>query len=256
MTAAVAAVNLVLGVAYCGYGVMTMIDMRRDRGSFGFSHFGMAWICMAFTCGPHHLFHGIHVAFEGRAGGSVDLLSVVVGLPAGVLWLCLRVEAFAGGRGDRYVPGTPLWLRAVTPLSIAYAAMIGVAVYRITGGAFELDALVVTSALLVVIYLAIGWFIVRTQLANRPSMGGWSVSGLCLSAVFPTCALMHAVWGAYHVAGRYTADRHGLVINWLSVPAGLYFLWVVRGLYQDTFRDWNAGPGEVRADLSPLAQVR
>lgn len=254
MTAAVAAVNLVLGVAYCGYGVMTAIEMRRDWDTFGFSHFGAAWICMAFTCGPHHLFHGIHLALEGRAGGPVDLLSVMVGLPVGVLWLYLRVEAFAGGRGDRYVPGTPPWLRAMAPFSVVYAGVLVVSLYRITGGWFKLDALVVANALLVVIYMAIGWFVMRTQLANRPSMGGWSVSGLCLSAIFPTCALMHAVWGAYDVAGRYHADGHGFVIDWLSVPAGLYFLWVVRGLYQVAFRDWDEGPREVRADLTASAR--
>ncbi|HET9444550.1 MAG TPA: hypothetical protein VFO65_14590, partial [Acidimicrobiales bacterium] len=111
MTAAVAVVNVVLGLAYCGYGVVTMVEMARDWRTFGFSHFGAAWTCMAFTCGPHHLAHGIHVGLEGRPGGPLDLLAVLVGLPVGVLWLYLRLEAFGGGRGDRFVPGTPWWLR-------------------------------------------------------------------------------------------------------------------------------------------------
>jgi hypothetical protein len=76
-------------------------------------------------------------------------------------------------------------------------------------------------------------------------MGGWSVSGLSLSIIFPTCALMHAVWAVYAVAGRYRQDVHGLTIDWLSVPAGIYFLFVVRRLYQDSLRDWNDGPDEV-----------
>jgi len=113
MTAAVAVVNLVLGMAYTCYGVLTAVEMKRDWRTLGFSHFGAAWILMAFTCGPHHLAHGVHVGLEGRDGGVLDLLSVVVGLPVGVLWLYLRIEAFAGGRGDRFVPGTPLWLSAV-----------------------------------------------------------------------------------------------------------------------------------------------
>src|SRR5918996_6011706 len=98
MTAAVAITNLVLGVAYTGYGVITAAEMRRDWRSFGFSHFGAAWIAMAFTCGPHHLVHGLHLAFEGRSGGALDLLAVAVGLPMGGVWLSLRVEAFRGGR--------------------------------------------------------------------------------------------------------------------------------------------------------------
>ena len=60
---------------------------------------------------------------------------------------------------------------------------------------------------------------------------------------------MHMVWAAYAVAGRYTQDGHGLVIDWLSVPAGIYFLAVVRGLYRDALRDWNDGPEGVAADV-------
>jgi hypothetical protein len=251
----VALANLVLGVAYCGYGVMTAIEMRRDWATFGFSHFGAAWIAMAFTCGPHHLAHGIHLAFEGRAGGPVDLLAVVIGLPVGVWWLYLRVEAFFGGRGDRFVPATPSWLRAAAVAAAVYGVVMTNAIYRIATGdvvGFALSS----SGLLVIIYCAIGWFVLRTQLANRERMGGWSVSGLCLSAIFPTCALMHAVFAAYMVGGTYHADIHSSVIDWLSVPAGLYFLAVVRGLYRDAIQDWNAGPDAVETELLDSAPQR
>ena len=73
----------------------------------GFSHFGAAWIAMAFTCGPHHWVHGVHLGFEGRAAGVLDFVAVLVGVPAGVIWFLLRVEAFRGGRGDRFIRGTP-----------------------------------------------------------------------------------------------------------------------------------------------------
>lgn len=247
MRAAVALVNLVLGVAYCGYGVMTVVEMRRDWRTFGFSHLGAAWIFMAFTCGPHHLAHGIHVALEGRSGGALDLLTVVVGLPVGVLWLFLRVEAFFGGRGDRFIPGTPAWLRVVPGLALAYVGMLVVAAAWTVGAGPRLSVMVVANLALVVIYLAIGWYFIRTQLANRPHQGGWSVSGLCLSGVFPTCAVMHAVWALYSATGLYHFDIHGFAINVLSIPAGIYFLWVVRRLYQDALVDWNQGPAEVVA---------
>ena len=110
---------------------------------------------------------------------------------------------------------------------------------------------VTANVFLVAIYMAIGWFVLRTQLANRPPMGGWSVSGLCLAVIFPTCALMHGVWAAYAFTGHYHHDLHGLVIDWLSVPAGLFFLWVVRGLYRDALSDWNNGPDEVAAVGAP-----
>jgi hypothetical protein len=246
IVALVAVTNIVLGIAYTGYGMMTAIEMKRDWRTFGFSHFGAAWICMAFTCGPHHLDHGLHVAMDGRIGGPLDLLAVVVGLPVGVLWLLLRVEAFLGGRGDRFIPGDPRWLRAAPAASGLYTAALGIACVAVLAGRGVSPGFAVwANVVLVGLYMAVGWFVLRTQLANRPNMGGWSVSGLCLSVIFPTCALMHGVWAAYAVAGRYHQDGHGLAIDWLSVPAGIYFLAVVRGLYRDSLRDWNDGPGEV-----------
>ncbi|MEW6473380.1 MAG: hypothetical protein AB1679_14000 [Actinomycetota bacterium] len=250
IVALVAITNLVLGVAYTGYGIMTAIEMRRDWRTFGFSHFGAAWIFMAFTCGPHHLDHGLHVAIDGRVGGPLDLLAVVVGLPVGVLWLGLRVEAFLGGRGDRFVPGDPGWLRAAPLASGLYTVILVVACAAVLAGPRVTPGFAVWANLLLVgIYMAVGWFVLRTQLTNRPSMGGWSVSGLCLAAIFPTCALMHGVWAAYAVAGRYQQDGHGLLIDWLSIPAALYFLAVVRSLYRDSLRDWNDGPGEVPTEV-------
>lgn len=250
IVALVALTNLALGVAYTGYGIMTAIEMRRDWRTFGFSHFGAAWIFMAFTCGPHHLDHGLHVALEGRLGGPLDLLAVVVGLPVGVLWLWLRVEAFLGGRGDRFVPGDPGWLRAVPTASAVYVTVLAIVGGAVLAGPRVSPGFAVwANVILVFLYMNIGWFVLRTQLANRPSMGGWSVSGLCLSAIFPTCALMHGIWAVYAVSGRYAQDGHGLLIDWLSVPAGIYFLTVVRSLYRDSLRDWNDGPDEVTPEV-------
>ncbi|HET7486784.1 MAG TPA: hypothetical protein VFJ85_02570 [Acidimicrobiales bacterium] len=245
MSTAVALVNLVLGVAYTGYGVMTLVEMKRDWRAFGFTHFGVAWVFMAFTCGPHHLAHGIHVAAEGRVGGPLDLLAVVVGLPAGVIWLLLRIEAFAGGRGDRFIAGTPVWVGALPTLAGVYVTALAALVLAGPSIGHHLSVMAVANLVLVAIYMAIGWFLLQTQLRNRGPMRGWSLSGLSLTVVFPTCALMHAVWVVYEMSGAYQADGHGAVIDVLSIPAGLYFLWVVRGLYRDSLRDWN------RVDTGP-----
>jgi hypothetical protein len=244
----VAVSNLILGVAYTAYGLMTAIEMKRDWRTFGFSHFGTAWILMAFTCGPYHLDHGLHVAVAGRLGGPLDLLAVVVGLPVGVVWLWLRLEAFLGGRGDRFIPADPVWLKAAPAAAVLYVVGLGTAFAVVLSGHRVHPGLAVyANVLLVGLYMAVAWFILRTQLANRRSMPGWSVSGLSLSAIFPTCALMHAVWAVYAVAGRYQPDRHGLVIELLSVPAGIYFLVVVQRLYRDALHDWHEGPDEVAA---------
>jgi hypothetical protein len=253
MNVLVALTNVVLGLAYCGYGVMTAVEMRRDWRTHGFSHFGMAWLLMAFTCGPHHLVHGVHILFEGRHGGVLDLYSVVIGLPAGVAWLALRVEAFAGGRGDRFIGGTPSWLRALPTAAAVYAASLLVGMAATARGGLHPTALAVPNLFLVVIYLAISWFVLRTQLRNHPQLGGWSVSGLSLTVIFATCALMHGVWAVYTATGAYAYDIHGLVVDWLSLPAGLYFLSVVRGLYRDSIQDWNVVPED--ADVVPSAAL-
>ena len=102
--------------------------------------------------------------------------------------------------------------------------------------------------MLVVFYGAIGYFLARTQVANRKPLGGWSLSGVALAIVFPTCALMHGVYALYGASGLYGPDIHGLVTDTLAVPAAAYFLWVVHALYRGTFRDWNGVPAAVKGD--------
>lgn len=241
----VASTNLLLGVVYTGYGVMTIIDLKRHWRTNGVSHFGLAWIAMAFTCGPHHLEHGVHVALS-RPGGPGDVFTVVVGLPAGAAWVLLRVEAISGGRGDRFISGTPRWVAALPALWIAYT--VGLLAWAATalGGHTHFGPRLIPNVLLLGIYVLIGYYLLRTQLANREPLGGWSASGLALTQVFPTCGLMHAVFVLYATAGRYDVEWHGLVIDWLSVPAAVYFVWVVRGLNSRSRSDWNIGAQGVR----------
>jgi hypothetical protein len=223
MSASLGAAHLVLGAVYTTYGLLTLLDMKRGWRQFGFSHFGAAWVAMAFTCGPHHLAHGFHLGFEGRSASGLDLLTVLVGLPFGVLWLLLRIEAFTGGRGDRHITGTPWWLRAAPTLSAVYLTALVAAAWQVRApGGFVLPPSVLPNVLLVAAYFTIGYFLFRTQLRNRSELAGWSVSGLSLGFVFPTCALMHGVFILEAAAGRYHADPHGLVVDWLGVPAGLY----------------------------------
>jgi hypothetical protein len=239
VTVAVGALNFVLGAVYLQYGTMTMIEMKRNWGRMGFSHFGAAWIAMAFTCGPHHLAHGEHMLFHGQPGGALDLLAVGVGFPAGVMWFLLRVEAFRGGRGDRFIAGTPPMVAALPLLAGIYAGAIFVGMAKLGSVDTARIANVIPSLMLVILYLIIGYYLTRTQLANRRPLGGWSLSGLSLAIVFPTCAAMHAVFAAYTLSGLYPVDVHTKVIDLLAVPAAIYFVWVVQALYRGTFRDWN-----------------
>jgi hypothetical protein len=102
-------------------------------------------------------------------------------------------------------------------------------VHRLTSGA-SFDPRFAPNLLLVVLYVAIGYYLWVAQLAAHRATGRWSVSGLALTVVFPTCAVMHAAWFAYAVTGVYGTDLHGRVIDWLSVPAAIYFVWVVRAI--------------------------
>lgn len=246
ITTGVATVNIALGLFYLMIGALTIADMYRSRATMGSSHFGLAFIAIAFTCGPHHLGHGIHVALEGRTGGILDLLVVLVGLPAGAIWALLRLEAFTGGRGDRHIAGTPKWLMAIPFVAGVYLTAVIAAMLNVPGVSLREAGTVIPNLVLVVIFMAIGYFLIRTQLANRNALGGWSVSGLALSAVFPTCAVMHGVYAYYGLSGLYHVDAHGLIAGWLAIPAGAYFLWVVRALYRGTYRDWNSSKGALR----------
>jgi hypothetical protein len=72
--------NMTLGVVYTSYGFMAMSDLRRGVATRGELHFGRAWVAMAFTCGPHHFEHGLHVQSGDRLRGYGDVVAVVAGL--------------------------------------------------------------------------------------------------------------------------------------------------------------------------------
>jgi hypothetical protein len=247
VSVAVGALNVLLGAIYFQYGTMTVLELRRNWRTLGFSHFGAAWIAMAFTCGPHHFFHGLHVLATGQDAGVLDLVAVSVGVPAGVTWFALRVEAFRGGAGDRFVAGNPVWLLALPTLGGAYLAALVAAMLQVGSPGLHDLVTVAPNLMLVVVYGLIGSYLIRTQLANRRPLGGWSLSGLALAVIFPTCAVMHGIFAFYVLSGRYVVVGHMAVIDWLAVPAGLYFLWVVQALYRGTFTDWNRAPGPARA---------
>ncbi len=238
MQPAVAIVNLIIGLVYTSYGIITVRELAKGWRTVGPSHFGMAWAAMAFTCGPHHLAHAAHVGF-GQSASGLELAAVVIGVPAGVTWFLLRLEAIAGGPGDRPVIGDPLWVRALPLMGALYLVGFFVAVAVELAPSASFLPRLVPNILLFVLYMLIGFALLRTQLATRATSDGWSLSGIALTIVFPTCALMHVAFLVDVVHGRYSVDLHSLVIDWLAVPAAVYFLWVVRRLHLGDLPDWN-----------------
>lgn len=231
--------NLLIGLIYVVIGTMITVDLEKEIRQRGYSHFGVAWLTIMYTCGAHHLVHGVHLTAEGRGIGALDVLAVGIGVPAGVVWSALRIEARRGGRGDRYIPGTPTWLRwTAVGYALTAVAIVALSVPLISGG-FDPDPRLIPNVLIAVLYTGIGVGLWRGQLRNRDTLGGWSLSGLSLMMIFPTCAIMHALYVVYSGSGYFFPDYHGLWADWLSVPAALYFFWVVAGLETGTVRDWN-----------------
>jgi hypothetical protein len=228
---------LATGTAYSILGVIAAYELVTGRRSRGWSHIGGAFMLMAATCGPHHLVHATHLLFEGEPVRASFLAALAVGLVPGAIFLSLRFEAIAGGRGDRTVAGTPAWLIAVPWLVTFAAGAIAVAAVR---DAVELGtsaAGLVPNAMLFVSYTVVGVIILRTQILRRPARGGWSLSGLALGAVFPTCGLAHLTAGL-----AAAPDLHTLVFDVPGVPASLYFLWVVYRLNRHSLSDWARQP--------------
>ncbi len=232
--------NLALGVVYVAIGVMIAIDLEQAIRRRGWSHFGVSWLTIMFTCGGHHLVHGVHLAGEGRGIGWLDVVAVTLGLPAGSIFSWLRIQSRRGGAGDHLISGTPAWLRTLTGGYGVVAAVVLVSGLTIvvTRGV-SADGRLLPNLLLMALYIAVGAVLWRGQARNRSLFGGWSMSGLSLMMIFPTCALMHGVYVVYAASGTFMPDYHGLWIDWLSVASALYFLWVVQGLERGTIADWN-----------------
>jgi hypothetical protein len=233
--------SLVIGLAYVWLGLIVFHELRSGRRERGLSPFGVAFMLMALTCGPHHLAHFEHMLFHTTASDPLTVVALLLGLPAGVLFVGLRMEALRGGRGDRVIVGTPVWLALLPVVGLlAAGALCTLAVQRtvaVGGVAWQgLPSLALAGA-----FVVVGSYLFRAQVA-RGGTAGWSVSGLALAAIFPTCALMHLALGL-----GPAADVHLFAIDLVGVPCALYFLWVVNRLFHAGLRDWNSQPLAGRA---------
>lgn len=247
MSTAVATGNIVLGVAYLALGVIVLLDLHRQRSERGVWQMGAALAALCFTCGPHHVVHGVHVGFEHQPAGRLDLVTVLVGLPPGILFLWLRAEALTGGRGDRLVAGTPGWVQA---LPVATGAYVGALLFvglglMVRAEQLSVDGLIGLTTF--ALFSTIAVVLVRTQVRNRPALGGWSLSGLGLTAVFMTCASMHAAVAMEAAAGVRPLDVHMVVVDVGVIAAAGWFLQVVRSLTRAAGDECATGPATAAA---------
>jgi hypothetical protein len=239
--------SLALGLAYTGLGAITAYELARHSGSRGFSYFGAAFLLMAATCGPHHLAHAVHLLLEHEPASTALLASLVLGAPAGVTFVLLRLEAAFGGRGDRLIRGGSLALATIVAvMGCAAGAIVFESVEYAGDNGLHLAG-VVPNLVLFVNYALVGIIAARTQFARRPVLGGWSLSGAAMAGVFATCAITHLVAGLTTVP-----DLHTLTLDNLGVPASIVFLYVVHRLHRRSLRDWNRAPLVGRA--APLGR--
>ena len=84
MTVAVGLANIAMSFVYLAYGTITLFDLKdggwRDRTR---RQFGLAFLAIMFTCGPHHLEHGLHVlgavrAHDGQRGAGIGVHGAVM----------------------------------------------------------------------------------------------------------------------------------------------------------------------------------
>lgn len=264
LTAATVLVNVTLGLVYVSYAFMTLHDLRASWTSRGGSHLAWGFTAIMLTCGPHHLDHALHLLAGNQVPGALDLAVVALGLPTGLVWFLLRVEARRGGAGDRQLHSDVVVDALRTVAAVAFV-LVAAAVL-----AFDVDAgawrtllptwQVLPNLVVAVLYLVIGTILLRTQVRRYRVRGSWSLSGLGLTGVFPTCAAMHAVWIGYVASGRYEPEVHLLVIDTLAVPAALYFIVVTWLLSEGRLAESTGGaatdvakpPGADEAEFEEL----
>ncbi len=250
--------NLLIGLAYAGLGVLSAWETFSLRRYRGWSRFGIGFALMAASCGPHHLVHGWHALHGGEASWPV-LAVTLIGLPAGLIFVGLRLETALGGRGDRPFGASRHW--AVSLIAV-FAVLVGWltgwtlahpapasppqllctalglrAGAAATGAGFDIACVTLAANLFVVVtYGMVGWYLADCQVRRYAAEGSWSLSGVALSGVFFSCAFMHLIYA--------TTEAHAaaLPFDLLGIPASIYFLWIVKRVHNDSVVDWNRRP--------------
>jgi hypothetical protein len=258
MSLVIGLTNLAVGLAYAGLGLLSVwetVSLHRYRG---WSRFGIGFALMAASCGPHHLVHGWHV-LAGEAVTLPMLAVTLIGLPAGSIFVLLRLETVFGGQGERMIAASPDRVAMVVGGFAAVAGVLAASTFiqpasetlfqlicapsalaaraAASGAGIDFTSIMfVTNVFVTITYGMVGWYLADFQVRRYLANGIWSLSGLALTGVFFTCAQMHMI----DAASR--GNDWILVFDVIGVPASVYFLWVVKLLHNDSVMDWNRRP--------------
>jgi hypothetical protein len=226
VTAVAGVAALLGGASFAFLAVVSVSELLRRRSRPASSaRFGLAFLLVSLTAAPYLASFGVRLLTDADSvPGALVIASAMPLLPL-LLFAGLRIEAQTGARGERFIPGIPTWLPAV-PLT--WATVAGAVGWIALGDARAsgVDALALgVEVLVLLLSLAVGSVLLHAQVERRRLLGGWSMSALSLTALFPAFGFFHAMSGLLARPGDIE-----LALAALAVPAALYFLWVVRRL--------------------------
>jgi hypothetical protein len=250
--------NLAIGLAYTGLGALSAFETISLHRYRGWSRFGIGFSLMAASCGPHHFVHGWHV-LQGEHVSWPMLAATILGLPAGVTFVLLRVETVLGGQGERLIAARPHhaamlggafaiaagWLAAealAQPGADFPFPVICIAVRDAVAGAAQAAGIdfgsvtFLANMFVAITYGMVGVYLADHQMRRYLDSSVWSLSGVALTGVFFTCAQMHVIDATTHGSALM------LFFDLIGVPASIYFLRVVRQVHTDAVLDWNRRP--------------
>jgi hypothetical protein len=237
MSLAIGWLSLAAALAYLALAGLVGMELLRFGSRRGFSQFGTAFVLMAGAIGVHHGLEGFKAFGDAGARPSLVVDALVIGLLPAAVFVALRAELAVGGRGDRFLAGTPWWLRAVPWAGTFAGGVLAAAVVDHVGRHGMALWKTWPSIVLTIAYAAAGLLFVRAQTARREATGGFSVSGLALAAMFPTCAVMQAT-----TAATGGVDVTLFLVDVATVPASAWFLLSTLRLHRSVLRDWNRRP--------------
>ncbi|MGB9376143.1 MAG: hypothetical protein WCB04_01375 [Mycobacteriales bacterium] len=185
--------------------------------------FGLALSALVITAAAHYIFAGTAGIHRGAALAPRLAALVLAFLPVAVFFW-LRIEAYLDGPGDRFFAGRPGWIAVMPTVAATAGGAILVTAWmspppgRDPGGVALRWLGVLPTILVAATSLAIGWSLVRGQQTRRAVLGGWSLSGLVVTMIFPTSAVAYLTQA---IIVRPTLATG--IVDWLGVPAALWF---------------------------------
>jgi hypothetical protein len=216
MSSLAGTVDIVSGVVYLLLGCNALVESVGPARPGASRRFGLALTLLAFAGGTPALLGGIGLVTGGGNSSAPHLAATSLGLLPATVFCWLRYEAYLGRAGERIIHGNPSW---VPLLPAAFAFGSGAILVMAWVGRGPVTLLSAPDAAVAGMFLPIGWFLLRAQQIRHGMAGGWSLSGLAATMIFPTWAVTHAT----QILGG-EVSRTVRIIDWVAVAAAMWFL--------------------------------